>query len=125
MKVFIKQNQIQVKAYQGGILMQNDAAKIVIGADNSFDLYLTNENGTPKSAASYSSRKLAFINCDGVRTEIAIASGGADGKLPVVISAGDTEDADETWKSADLILDAEIYPLTNYFTIVEQNAPEV
>jgi hypothetical protein len=125
MKVFIKQDQAQILVYQGGILMQNDAAKIVIGALSAFDLYLTNENGTPKSAAAYTTRKLAFVNCDGERTEINIASGGADGKLPVSISASDTEDADKNWKNADLILDTEIYPLTDYFTIVEQNAPEV
>lgn len=107
-------------------------AKIVPGSKVVFDLILRRPGGVPFNLAPYTTGKLVFLNCSGVRTEITLTVPGANpgaGIIQVTLTAVNTAPADGKWKDADLILgdgtpgNDEIYPLDDKFEIVTRNVP--
>lgn len=109
-----------------------DRAKIVVGSKAQFKLFLIDEQKRPVSLSPYTSGKLVFCNCAGVRTEIALTVPGANpdrGEILVVITALQSADADKKWKDADVELsdgaETTIIPLNDKFEIINRNCPPV
>lgn len=110
-----------------------DRAKIIPGSKAEFDLFLVDEAGRPVSLAPYVSGKLVFANCDGVRTEVTVVVPGANpgsGKIPVVITAVQSANADEKWKDVDLELvdgasETTVIPIPDKFEIQKRFNPPI
>lgn len=109
--------------------------EIKVGSRNQFTIALVDDCDRPISLSPYTSGKLVFLNCDGVRTEVdldaAIPGANPDrGEIPVDMSSTVCLDADDKWKDADLELDDGtsnpiVIPLDDYFDIRKRNAPPV
>lgn len=107
-------------------------ARLIVGSKNEFTLTLVDECGRPISFSPYSSGKLIFCNCDGVRTEITLTVPGVTpdkGETPVVITALQAANMDEKWANADVELvegaDTVVIPLNDAFEIITRNCPPV
>lgn len=109
----------------------NDRAQIIVGSKVVFTIFLTDQYDRPVSLTPYTSGKLVFKNCDGVRTEITLTVPGANpdrGELAVTITSAQSANADEKWASADVELvdsssETTIVVLENKFEIIERVAP--
>lgn len=110
-----------------------DRAKIIPGSKAEFDLFLVDEAGRPVSLSPYVSGKLVFSNNLGVRTEVTVTVPGSNpgsGKIPVVITAIQTANADTKWKDVDLELvdgatETTVIPIPDKFEIQKRFNPPV
>ncbi len=101
-------------------------AQIVVGSKAIFDIKLRTPSGDPVSLSPYVSGILRFKNCSEEITEIALDVPGSSpdsGIITVEILNADTEDADDGWSSADVILEETggelvIVPLKDAFEII-------
>ncbi len=106
-------------------------AEIVVGSKAEFDLVLS-DGGRPLNLSPYTGGNLVFLNCNGVRTVVALPIPGvspANGIVATVVSSVQSANADEKWKDADLELIApsaannKVIPLYDKFKIIKRNAP--
>jgi len=110
-----------------------DRARIVVGSKAEFSIFLVDDFDRPVSLSPYTSGKLVFCNCKGVRTEITLTVPGLNpdkGELSIVIPALDAANADKKWKDADIELvsagpETTIVPLNDKFEIIERNCPPI
>lgn len=109
-----------------------DRARIVIGSKAQFKVFLIDEQKRPVTLSPYTSGKLVFCNCAGVRTEIVLTVPGANpdrGELLVVIPAASSALADKKWKDADVELfdgvETTVIPLNDKFEIIARNCPPI
>ena len=84
-------------------------AKIIVGSESKFSIFLTDENDVPYNLTSFTQANLVFLGCDGTRTVVDAGDPSSytnpgSGEVPVTAPATKTALADKNWVSADLEL---------------------
>jgi hypothetical protein len=106
--------------------------EILVGSLNEGEIVLTDSSGKPFPLGSYTSGFLCFRNCEGVETQVTLTVPGANpdrGIIAYSISSAESANADEKWRSADLVLNDgandKVIPLLNSFKIIERACPPI